>query len=191
MTSNQTVNSGKKTLSFEAMSLSKMNQTYYLPLIISLKSAFPIHDLIIRPLLENCKEAFIYGLSKESELYQKNSDILINDKKKFKLDLSKECIKGHEHLWNATGWERGSIVIILENNESLFKDIFKNCYEPGLCATPNSGNSLSAARKCKEEALKSNIAICFPASNGIEWMQIYATPQLTEKLLQEAVTKYQ
>jgi len=156
---------------------------YYLPLSIKLTSSdirhhydeqaeLPAHEKVIRPMLSNCIEAFIYGLSDKSDLYKLNADILIKDKGKYKLDRNKECITGHEYLWNATTWKRGSIALIL-NKDFDFTDIFKNCYRPGLVATPNSGNSLSAVKKCKEESEKANIGICFSASNGIEWIQIY------------------
>lgn len=173
------------------------NNDYYLPLNVSLtpsnvrhhyeaNGSLPAHDLVIRILLDNCKEAYVYGLKKENELFKSNADILLNEKGKFKFDTTKECIKGHEYLWNVTSWKRGSIVIIIENDKVNFHEIFKNCYRPALCATPNSGNSLSATKKCKEEAAKNNIGICFPASNGVEWIQIYASPELTKQLLQDA-----
>jgi hypothetical protein len=54
-----------------------------------------------------------------------------------------------------------------------FKEIFRHCYRPGIAENPNTGNSPSATKKCKDEANKGNIGVCFPASNGIEWIQIY------------------
>ena len=170
---------------------------FYLPLSVSLtpfdirhyydvNSSLPAHDFVIRKLLANCKDAYVYGLKKESELFINNANILINDRGKYKFDISQECVKGHEYLWNVTGWKRGSIVIIIDENKFDFQTVFKNCYRPALSATPNTGNTLSATKKCKEEATKNNIAICFPASNGLEWMQIYATPEMTEQLLREA-----
>jgi hypothetical protein len=47
----------------------------------------------------------------------KNKDILIKEKGKHKLDILKECVKGHECLWNVAGFQRGSIIIILENKK--------------------------------------------------------------------------
>jgi hypothetical protein len=174
-----------------------IDNDYYLPLNISLTPSnirhhyeatetLPAHDLVIKTLLDNCKEAYVYGIKKESELFKNNANILISDKGKFKFDTTKECLKGHEYLWNVTGWKRGSIVIILERDKINFSEIFRNCYRPGLCATPNSGNSLSATKKCKEAAAENNMGICFPASNGIEWIQIYASQELTNQLLQNA-----
>jgi hypothetical protein len=172
---------------------------YYLPLSVSLtpsdirhyydiNSSLPCHDLVIRRLLANCKDAYVYGLKRDSELFINNASILINDKGKYKFDTSQECIKGHENLWNVTGWKRGSIVIIIADNKLDFSTVFENCYRPALSGTPNQGNTLSATKKCKEEARKNNLGICFPASNGLEWMEIYGTPEMTKQLLRDAMT---
>ncbi len=122
------------------------NGEYYLPINVSLTPAdvrhhysvnesMPAHNFVIRPLLTDSLEALVYGIKKESDLYRNNSNILINDKGKFKFDKSKECITGHEYLWNVTRWERGSIALILVTNRINFPDIFKYCYRPGLNAT--------------------------------------------------------
>lgn len=114
-----------------------------------------------------------------------NKTILIKDKGKYKFDKGKECIKGHEFLWNANAWKRGSIVMIM-NKDFDFEGIFKHCARPGLLETPNSGNSPSAIKKCKEEANKGNIGICFTASNGIELIAIYTDISHRDKLYQLA-----
>ncbi|MGC3943766.1 MAG: hypothetical protein QM762_04360 [Chryseolinea sp.] len=166
---------------------------FYLPLSISLtpgdiryhykeSKPLPAHDKVIRPLLDDSIDAFVYGLTDKSELLHSNRDILLKDRRKFRFDKTKECIRGHEYLWNATAWKRGSIVIILKKNFD-FTDVFRNGYDPGITETPNSGNSPSAIKKCKEAADAGNIGICFPASNGIEWIQIYTDVKHRDKLL--------
>jgi len=165
---------------------------FYQPLIVGLtprdirhhydvKKKLPAHDKVIRPLLSASLGAFVFGLKSDSELLKINNDILVKDRGKYKLDKSKECITGHEYLWNATAWKRGSIILILKK-DFKFDEIFKDCYTPGIVSTPNSGNSLSATKKCKEEVEKGNIGICFPASNGIEWIQIYTDIKHRDKL---------
>ena len=166
-----------------------MVYNYFLPLAVSLiaaqtrqrydeKRKFPAHDKVLRVLLNNCINAFVYGVSKTSSIYSDNKGILISDKGKFKLDTTKECITNHEFLWNAHTWKRGSIVIILNIDALNWRSLFKNCYRPDLTASPNMGNTTSAVKKCKEEMKKGNIAVCLPASNGIDRIQIYA-PQIT------------
>ncbi len=170
-----------------------MNNDYFQPLNVNLtgpirhyyneQDILSIHESVIRPLLYKSIEAFVYrGTKEEHFLYGKvqkpikleEMEILMKDKGKFKFDQTKECIVGNEYLWNATGWKRGSIVIVLEDGAVDFSTLFKNTYNPGLTETPNMGNTLSATKKCRDESGKGNIAICFSASNGLERMSIYA-----------------
>lgn len=143
----------------------------------------PGHETVIRPLLENCLYALVYGVKKDSELYEANADILVSDKGKFRLDTTKDCLTGHEYLWNARTWTRGSIVIVLKPNALDFNYLFPHTYRPSFSETPNMGNTPAAVKKCREESESGNIAICFPASNGIEWMSIYARGQAWEEIL--------
>ena len=173
-----------------------MGNDFFKPLMVNLTgkigchydvdSVLPAHNLVIKPLLEKSSFSYVYGLKKDDELVKLNLDILINEKGKYKIDISKECIIGHEKLWNATRWNRGSIIIVIEKDKINFSEIFKNTFYLGLLYTPNSGNTISAIKKCKEEFEKDNIAICFSASNGIEWMQIYAKDNTFEEILKNA-----
>lgn len=165
---------------------------FYLPLSVSLTphdirhhydehEPLPAHDKVLRPLFEKAVDTYVYGLTDKSELLKLNGDILMKDRGKYKFDQTKECITGHEYLWNATTWKRGSIVIIVKKDFD-FTDIFRHAFRPALTETPNSGNSPSAIKKCKEAADKGDIGICFPASNGIEWIQIYTDVAHRDKL---------
>lgn len=170
-----------------------MVNNYYLPLSVALtpdnirsdynpRKTIPTHNSVLRIVLKNSLEAVIYGIGKNDDLYKKNSGILISDKGKFRFDTSQECITGHEFLWNVTTWKRGSIVIVLNTDAVDFKKIFKNCFRPGLYATPNSGNTPSAILKCKKAVKEDKFAICFSASNGFESILIYANQKLTDNL---------
>lgn len=169
---------------------------FYLPLTVDLtpgdtrhyyneRETLPAHDKVIRPLFSSSVESFVYGLTDKSELVNLNRDILIKDKGKYRFDKTKECIIGHEYLWNATSWKRGSIVLIVKKDFD-FTEILRNTYRPGLLVTPNSGSSPSAIKKCKEAVAKGDIGICFSASNGIEWIQIYTDIQHRDKLFELA-----
>jgi hypothetical protein len=167
---------------------------YYMPIMVSLienkyqydgKSKLPAHDFVLKPLLDNCIYSYVYGIKDNNELYINNKNILIKEKGKYKLDTTKDCINGHEYFWSAIKWERGSIIIILEGIK-IFNEIFKYTYNPSISGTPNSGNTISAIKKCKDEMEKGNIGIIFPASNGMEWMQIYIKQGNWEKLFKMA-----
>ena len=182
-----------------------MSDNYFQPLDVNLtgeirhhydeKSVLPAHEFVIRTLLDKSLETFVYnGRKDEFFLYGKMNypikleeiEILIKDKGKYKFNKTKECILGNEYLWNATAWKRGSIVFIIRDGQIDFSELFKNTYAPGISATPNSGNNASATKKCREEAEKGNIAICLPASNGLEWMSIYAKGKLFKDIVEQA-----
>ena len=179
-------------------------EDYYMPIYVRLienkyryeeTDKLPAHELVIRPLFENSLETLVYkGRKDDFFLYGKmnypikleQEDILVPDKGKFRFDKTKECITGHEYLWNAHTGKRGSIVLVLENNFDIFRKIFKHTYNPDLTETPNTGNTVSAIKKCKEEMGKGNIAICLSLSNGMEHMQIYVGQGKTNELLKIA-----
>jgi hypothetical protein len=177
---------------------------YYMPIQVTLvedkyydeNNKLPAHDLVIRPLLEKSIYAYAYkGTKEEFYLYGKmqipinlkNEYILIPEKGKFRFDTTKECIMGHEYLWNARMCKRGSIIMIIKMNDiNVFNEIFKNTFNPCFCNNPNTGNTMSAIKKCKEEMEKGNIAICLSQNNGIEWIQIYLNRESTNKLYEIA-----
>jgi hypothetical protein len=161
------------------------------------KGEFSTFEFVVKPLLENCIYSYVYGLKDNSELYIENREILIKEKGKYKFDITKDCINGHEYLWGAVAskgeYKRGSIIIILENDLNIFDNIFKHTYydihiqgDYPVNNNPNSGNTISAIKKCKEEMKKGNIGVCLSASNGLEAMNIY----IEEKYKNELIKKY-
>ena len=145
------------------------------------KSKMECHDLILRPLIQAAKKVYIYGLKEGSEIYEIALPILIKSKGKYEIDLSKEVISEHEYLWNSHGWKRGSILIILPNSFD-FNTIIENCHSTGIFYNPNTGNTLSAIKKAKKEVENNNISVILPASNGIEWMQVYYDKEKSKDL---------
>lgn len=150
------------------------------------EDVLPVHDFVIRPLLDVASECFVYGIKMDSEFFNKHSGMLIKEKSKYKLDLNKELIKGHEGFWNSGCWSRGSIVIVLEIDSTDFEKILRYCYRPSQMSSPYTGNSVSAVKYCEKLATQNKIAICLSASNGIEWMQIHASEEIIESLYEKA-----
>lgn len=143
----------------------------------------PAHDLILRPLLSCATECYVYGLKEDTELFHQCTDILSSTRSKYQLDLKKEVIKGYEQLWNATGWQRGSILIFIEPEKLKELNIFPSCYDPSILENPNSGESIAAIKFCKNVINKEKIVgLCFSASNGIEWMKVYAEKDILKGL---------
>lgn len=150
----------------------------------------PAHELILRPLLLCAKECYVYGLKKDTGLFQQCTDILSFTRNKYKLDLKKEVIKGYEQLWNTTGWQRGSILIFLEPEKLKELNIFTSCYDPSISENPNSGESAAAIRFCKDVVTKEKlVSLCFSASNGIEYMKVYAESDTLKELYECALVQ--
>lgn len=146
--------------------------------------ALPAHELILRPLL------LLYGLKKDTELFQQCTDIFSFTRNKYKLESKKEVIKGYEQLWNATGWQRGSILIFLESEKLKKLNIFTSCYDPSISENPNSGESAAAIRFCKDVVTKEKlVGLCFSASNGIEYMKVYAESDTLKELYECALVQ--
>lgn len=148
----------------------------------------PAHDLILSPLLASAKECYVYGLNKDTELFHQCTDILSLTRNKYQLNLKKEVIKGYEQLWNSTGWQRGSILVFLELEKLKELEIFTSCYDPDILDNPNTGESIAAIRFCKGVISKEKkVGLCFSASNGIEWMKVYAEKDTLKELYQCAM----
>jgi len=154
---------------------------------------FPAHENVIRPLLKCATEAYIYQGRKEPFfLYGKmqvpidlsQEEILTKEKGKYRFDLTRECISGHEYLWGAIAWKRGSIVVILQPGTLDFGNILRHTFDPGLIENPNTWNNPAAAKLCKTVMEHGNIACIFSASNGIENMFIYARGEAWEDVIE-------
>jgi len=153
-------------------------------------TVLPAHDLILQPLFFEAKECYIYGLKKDTDLFNKCTDVIDWSHNKYKLNLRKEVIKGYESLWNATGWRRGSIVVFIDLEEFMNLNIFSFCYDPSIWENPNSGESMAAIRFCKRKVEKDKvIGLCFSASNGIQYMKLYATEDILKSLYDKAVNE--
>jgi hypothetical protein len=152
------------------------------------------HERVVRPLFNASTKAYIYRSTAKPRKYYtgdiipgsgplelKDESILKPEKGKYIFDKTQECITGHEYLWNATRHKRGSIVLVLENDFD-FREIFPHCFAPGNLLNPNTGQSTGSVRLCKKIREENAIAAVFSASNGIQYMTIYASDEVIEKI---------
>lgn len=168
---------------------------YFKPLIVKVAkncndwAHVSAHDKVIKPLLENALEAYVYkGASHEAQsvnlageltkvmyrpLNLSEFEFLKARQGKFCFDRTRECVIGAENLWNARGFARGSIIILL-SLEFDFEPILEHCGDVDISMSPNMGESIAATKLAKQAMNEGKIAVLFSASNGIEWMQIYA-----------------
>ena len=70
------------------------------------------HDLVIRPLLSYAKAMRVFGIDRcDDDIYRDIGSLGVIRDDSAEIDLSQELLTGHERLWNAKSWRRGSIVI--------------------------------------------------------------------------------
>ena len=159
------------------------------------------HDEVVTPLLAGALEAYVYrGLSHETQsinragelisvvhepLVLASFDFLVRERGKFRLDLARECVNGAEIFWNACSFRRGSVVVLLDGEFDM-APILHRCAEISIDETPNMGNTPSATKLAKRAMSEGRIAVLFSASNGIEWMDIYAPEAVQDKILKLA-----
>lgn len=133
----------------------------------------PTFDTFLRPLLNYSKDCYVYGVS-DKNITPLLSSILIKDKGKYRLDLTKEVISGFEFLWNGSYPERGSIVIVLEPDNIDFSSIFSHCFDTLISNNPNTGMTLGAVKFSKKQVEQGFVSLCFSETNGFEWVDVFA-----------------
>lgn len=158
--------------------------------------SFAAFSSIITPMLAAAAGAFVYkGTAKPcagafghitpAAIDLSALPFLVKGKGKFSLDLQQNCVNGYEFFWNARGNQRGSIVIILPDVFD-FAPLLPHCFDCGYNSTPNMGNSAGGVKMCRELRAVCGVAVLFTASNGIEYMDVYASDAKTEALEQQA-----
>ena len=149
------------------------------------------HDQIIAPLLQNALATYVYNGRKDSAvgafgsvehpLNLSDFSFLVRERGKFRFDLAHQCVNGAEIFWNACSFRRGSVVVLLDGEFGL-APILRRCAEISIDETPNMGNSPAATKLAKRAMSEGQIAVLFSASNGIEWMDIYAPEAAQDKI---------
>ena len=153
------------------------------------------HEQVIAPLLQNALAAYVYNGRKDSivgafgsvehPLNLSDFSFLVRERGKFRFDLARECVNGAEIFWNACRFRRGSVVVLLDGEFDLVP-ILRRCVEIDIDETPNMSNSPAATKLAKRAMSEGRIAVLFSASNGIEWMDIYAPEAVQDKILKLA-----
>lgn len=167
-----------------AKDLVKERGTFHLRLLSQdecIKSGFekfPAHREVLEPLLEAANEGWVYGLNPSRKPYQEASEFLKKEKGKYRVLLGGNLIDGYEYFWNATGWERGTVLLLLPRNKIDIKRVFSHCKSVSVMTNFMAGHTPAAIRYARSKVVSSDmIACCFSASNGFEWMDIFAKPE--------------
>ena len=143
------------------------------------KKPIPLHDWVIRPIVSHATECRIYGLDYDRKFLKSVSPVVEKSGGSWQLRLDREVIKGYEHLWNDYCKTSGIAAVTVLTDEQL-GEIFSHTSRPGLWSTRNmlsEGSSKAAVDFCfKAAASSENVALLFPGSNGIEWMDVFVHP---------------
>ena len=121
------------------------------------------HDQIIAPLLQNALAAYVYNGRKDSIV---------------------GAFGSVEHPLNLSEFS-----FLVRERGKFRLDLSRECVngaEISIDETPNMGNSPAATKLAKRAMSDGQIAVLFSASNGIEWMDIYAPEAVQAKILKLA-----
>jgi len=156
-------------------------------------TTLPSHAHVIRPLLDRARQMRVYHtVSSSEELRKDMASIGTLVGSYFEIDLAKEVLRGHERLWNAQCWRRGSIVIAALIGDRELGGVLSCCSEPGVASSIyqlRKVNPASALSYAQDVAKRGLIAFVFPASNGIESMDVFPPAEDLERLYRLSVAR--
>ncbi|MBE2287465.1 MAG: hypothetical protein IAE77_28680 [Prosthecobacter sp.] len=152
-------------------------------------AVLPAHSKVIQPLIRGATTAMVWPPAKGARALAFPADILLPERGRYRLDLTRDVFSGHERFWNASGWSRGSIVLRMHEPPNDIAEIFMNCSGPATFSSRYQlakGDSKSAICYCDKSASQGDVAFCFSASNGIQHVSIFAPPDTLKALYQTA-----
>lgn len=145
---------------------------------IDVNSSLPVHERVLRPLIQQSAECRVYGLKKKAEIYSAITAIISKETRAFLcLDITKEILHGYEKLWNVRFRGRGTILLVLKPPMALSQEVFVHCSAPDVMSSMTQlckAHTASAIRDAIQLQNSGSLCICFPANNGIEWIDIFA-----------------
>lgn len=147
----------------------------------------PAHAAVLRPILARADDCFVYGIEPGSRIHAASSGVLRPDRGRHRIDLTGDAVTGHERLWNAYGGERGSIVILTGPDEFPAEQVFPHCNVPHILENYRSAHTPSAVRVARQHAARGGVAVGLPRNNGIEWMDVFAAPEVALALFRRAL----
>ncbi len=95
----------------------------------------------------------------------------------YQLDQAQELVRGWEGFWNAGAWRRGAITLRINRESINWEDLFQWTEYGGVWSSRNQikkGTPTTAISYCDTNANAEIIVVSLSASNGIQWMDIWA-----------------
>lgn len=145
----------------------------------------PSHRLVFDPLLRAAEHARIIGQGRDPLVGPLLAGVSTRRRGYVELDLSQELVRGRERLWNTEAWGRGAIIIVCEPTRVDLAAILHYCDGPWIWTSRYQmlkGLPRAALRFADSVAAEGKLAFMLSASNGPEWMNVFAP----EALLQAA-----
>ena len=183
---------------FDALATLKRNGSFFVsvypqcPRGADTATRLPPHRLVIEPLVAQTHEMRIYGWEGTITLCDEVLSLGNRKRGHIEVDLSREVVKGHERFWNTGFWKRGAIVLATTMADEGVGNVFHWCAGPDVWSSLyqiRKGTPLSAIRYAQSVAARGSIAFCFSASNGIEWMDVFADAVAIDRLFAIAQEK--
>jgi hypothetical protein len=144
----------------------------------------PAKEKVIRPLLRAAIEAFVWPPMYKTQGEPYPADVLAREHGRYRFDLSRELLTGHERFWYAPGG-RGSIVLRVPDLPDTIVEILMHCSLGGAWGSRYQlakGNSAGAVRYCYQVIDAGEFAFLFSASNSIQCLSIFAPSEEIERV---------
>ena len=138
----------------------------------------------LKLILDSAMEVRIYGLDPDSDVGKLLKPALIRGKGVWLLDTSQELLQPFEAFWRSY-CETDGIAIITRMTADSAKQVLSHCTKPDTWSSTYmiaEGSSKSAVAYCRKATESGAIVFLIPGSNGLEWIDIFAPPEVLEEL---------
>lgn len=157
----------------------------------------PDREGMLVGLLKESREAFVWPGSDRTRPTQWPEEALQSEKGKHRLntEAAVRTMADFRPFWHAGSWGRGSVALrlpLLADPEGLFSQCSSapGCGPgPSILSSRNQlthGHSKGAIQYADRVVTEGDIVLLLPASNGTEWVDLFAPPEDLRKLFRIA-----
>lgn len=158
------------------------------PTLGELDDSIPPHNLIVRPIVEQATEGWLFRPPRKSYAMKQAKDIIVREGKRWRLSVDKEIIRGYEALWNSAAGDRGTVVLLSRIASEQLTELFSYCGKAWTWDTSSERAVFTAPalKYATDHATDQDRVFIFSLTNGIEWMGIYSHHEDNERLFAKA-----
>lgn len=149
---------------------------YECPISADEPRRIPPHRLLIEPLVLAAQEIRVFQSPKYTIEVPMPPNTMLK-KGQWQLDQTKELVRGFETFWNAGAWRRGAINLRVNRDAVQWVEILHWTEYGGVPSSRfqiKKSTPLSAVNYCDVNAVDSTVVFSFSASNGIQWVDVWA-----------------